>query len=553
MCGIFLSITWGNAHYADAELLAQLRARGPDSCQTHTILIEDGCVKAYSSTSNLTNSNAIVVTLTATVLALRGSVVNAQPLVDHETGSILCWNGEAWRFRDELIHGNDTTKVFASLLEAARQGDSPRSLLGVIEDLEGPFSFVFFHVDSCRLYYGRDRLGRRSLTKSTEDERTFRLSSVSDKALQTTTEVETDGIYLFDLRRSTAWKPELLQWSTCGPTVNSQLPLTGSVVPSISSATVAQAKRRLSEAVFPRVADIPTHTALAEDDGHSKVAVLFSGGLDCTLLARIAHDLLPFTEPIDLLNVAFFNPRSVAAGQNCTSNAYEACPDRITGRASLLELRTACPNRTWNFIAIDIPYHEVSQFRPLIIRLMHPHNTEMDLSIAMALFFAARGKGEAETFVGTQSTARVLLSGLGADELFGGYTRHATAFSRRGCTGLIDELELDFARIGKRNLGRDDRVISYWGKEVRYPYLDERFTKFALELPVWEKSGFCTYEAPLTQELEPGKKLLRMLAQDLDMPNVAREKKRAIQFGARTAKMEVGMRRRKGTDLLERN
>ena len=551
MCGIFLSITRGEAQYADAELLDHLQARGPDSCQTHTVCIEDGCVKAYSSTSNLTNSNAVVVTLTATVLALRGSVVHAQPLVDHETGSVLCWNGEAWRFRDEMIHGNDSKQVFASILDAAAHKDSAISVLHVLEHLEGPFSFVFFHAESCRLYYGRDRLGRRSLMKSTEDGRTFRLSSVSENALQMDTEVETDGIYVVDLRRSTAWKPGLLQWSTCGPMANSQLPLTGSVVQSILSTTVAQAKRCLNEAVLPRVADIPTHRALVQRGADSKVGILFSGGLDCTLLARVAHDLLSFNEPIDLLNVAFYNPRSVAADTNRTSNTYEACPDRITGRASLLELRNACPQRTWNFIAINVPYQEVEQFRPLIIRLMYPHRTEMDLSIAMALFFAARGKGETETLVGTQSIARVLLSGLGADELFGGYTRHATAFSRRGFAGLIDELELDFARIGKRNLGRDDRIISYWGKEVRYPYLDERFTKFALELPVWEKCGFRTNEMTSTRELEPGKRLLRLLAHELDMPNVAREKKRAIQFGARTAKMEVGKGRRRGTDLIE--
>jgi asparagine synthetase B (glutamine-hydrolysing) len=44
-----------------------------------------------------------------------------------------------------------------------------------------------------------------------------------------------------------------------------------------------------------------------------------------------------------------------------------------------------------------------------------------------------------------------------------------------GYGGLINELEFDFQRIGKRNLGRDDCVTSHWGKEVRYSYLDEDF------------------------------------------------------------------------------
>ena len=44
--------------------------------------------------------------------------------------------------------------------------------------------------------------------------------------------------------------------------------------------------------------------------------------------------------------------------------------------------------------------------------------------------------------------------------------------------------------------------------------------------------------------------LLRMAAWRLGMKGVAAEKKRAIQFGARTAKMEVGKGRKKGTDAI---
>ena len=178
----------------------------------------------------------------------------------------------------------------------------------------------------------------------------------------------------------------------------------------------------------------------------------------------------------------------------------------------------------------------------------------MDLSIACALYFAARGSGIVYDNATGKSLpyttpARVLLSGLGADELFGGYTRHATTFDRRGHQGLVDELELDFSRLGKRNLGRDDRVISHWGRESRYPYLDEELVMWALDKPVWEKCGFGEIivgeESPV---LDPGKKVLRLVAWKLGLRGAAAEKKRAIQFGARTAKMEDG--RAKGTDTL---
>jgi asparagine synthetase B (glutamine-hydrolysing) len=301
----------------------------------------------------------------------------------------------------------------------------------------------------------------------------------------------------------------------------------------------------------------------------AKIAVLFSGGLDCTILARLAHDILPINEPVDLLNVAFENPRVAAAlGKDKTKNVgslYESCPDRVTGRAGYAELQRVCPDRLWRFVAVDIPYTEFLAHRDEVIQLMRPHNTEMDLSIACALYFASRGQGSilqnpdnGGSTIQYITPARVLLSGLGADELFAGYGRHGVAFTRDGFRSLINEIELDVSRLGKRNLGRDDRVISNWGREARFPYLDEEFVAWATQTPMWERCGFGTAKSAtdslngeldlVAEQLDSEKKALRLVALKLGMKQVAREKKRAIQFGSRTAKMESG--RSKGTQLL---
>ncbi|KAI1825522.1 asparagine synthase-domain-containing protein [Xylaria intraflava] len=564
MCGIHATITASPDSGLSPDFRQALINRGPDHFgQTHR---EPPCADP---------DQKLRLYFTSTVLALRGDHIAKQPLEESPgAGSVLCWNGEAWRVDGQPVSGNDGEAVFSMLQSSASSPGVTREghVTNVLRSIEGPFAFVYYDSAADRVYFGRDRLGRRSLLiKCSSDIECITLSSIAFVPTAGWEEVGSDGIWSVDLNS--------------GDEISSRLPLKDRITKHVwiesndvemvssigvfnnelpppqhrldfDSPSLLILRRKLIESLRPRVLDVPKPPN-ATSDTDARVAILFSGGLDCTVLARLTHDLVPVDQGLDLINVAFENPRQVALEAKqpnlLVSDIYEGCPDRITGRKAFAELQSSCPGRRWRFIAVNVPFEEAMAHKTNVLSLIYPHDTEMDLSIAFALYFAARGTGDCYVN-GTQwqsspptasTSARVLLSGLGADELFGGYSRHEVAFKRRGYSGLIDELKLDVSRIGQRNLGRDDRIMAHWGREVRFPYLDEEFVKFAITSAVWEKCDFQNASHPAT--IDPAKRVLRLLADQLNLPIAARQKKKAIQFGSRTAKIESATGRLRGT------
>ena len=608
MCGISFSCSRKAYEPPSAELKLLLSRRGPDSLKI--IYTQTGYTDCHSVTQATDKGKAtFFLTFAASVLSLRSDNVVEQPLYDAARGYTLCWNGEAWAFRGEAIDGNDAEVVFealcsASICHSSYPCDDPeqilRAQLNVLSSLTGPYAFVFYDPPNERVLFGRDILGRRSLVVRQDEDNLYLSSVCDDSTSKDWKEVEVDGLYFLDLNPGRAALQEssgeqhsgpisqCVPWArskgdSCAtpmlvsklclvtdslaeftqrnpfPALNKAVPPNDAPLLYTSSTEILELLNLLGAAVTLRVQH--AHHPLNLQAPAPKIAILFSGGLDCTLLARLAHESIPLDHEIDLVNVAFENPRVAAAtGRGTESDLYANCPDRITGLDSFKELQHVCPSRTWRFVAVNVPYKEYLHHRPTITQLMCPHNTEMDLSIASALFFAASGSGYSMSIESLSSgqyrtPARVLISGLGADELFGGYRRHGVAFARNGHDALVGELELDFQRIAKRNLGRDDRVIAHWAREVRYPYLDETLVRWALNLATWQKCGYME-NANNTQIgdshrediLSADKLILRLAAQHVGLKNTARKAKRAIQFGARSAKMESG--RTRGTHQL---
>lgn len=94
------------------------------------------------------------------------------------------------------------------------------------------------------------------------------------------------------------------------------------------------------------------------------------------------------------------------------------------------------------------------------------------------------------------------------------------------------QLQLEIDRIPSRNLGRDDRVISSHGKETRHPFLSLSVVSFLAGLPVHLKVD------PRAETGLGDKMLLRLAARKVGLVEASSRKKRAMQFGSHSARME---------------
>ena len=476
-----------------------------------------------------------------------------QPLTDES--NILAFNGEIYSFDCTEVSGDesDTRLLFDRLVSCHGNEDL---ILETIGKIRGPFAFVFVDKEREVIWFGRDILGRRSLCwYFNEDDGQFIICSIGNyyDGSNSWSEVPCNGVYCLK-RTSQSVEPEVscYEWNRTPSGKEAQstsetqsnpgskqlnfiryirnkrpiCPITSSSPQGSLNCDLEHVLHQfchiLSNSIRRRISHYhgACVTCLSNNEdniycSHAKVGVLFSGGIDSTVIALLADDHIPKHEAIDLLNVSFME---------------ESAPDRMTARVALEELQTLRPDRQWRLVLIDPSKEELTKWRSKRIKqLIFPLETVLDDSIGCSMWFASSGnvltQGE------DKSVAKILLNGLGSDEQLAGYSRHRRIFDQEGILGLERELAREVDNLHTRNLGRDDRLVSDHGKEIRHPFLDEDVVSFLNSLPV-------TLKCDLSQPRGIGeKKLLRLLAERLGLNKVSKFEKRAIQFGSRISKV----------------
>lgn len=213
------------------------------------------------------------------------------------------------------------------------------------------------------------------------------------------------------------------------------------------------------------------------------IGVLFSGGIDSSVVARLA------SEKSEVLLY-------------CAGTDGSADVEFAAKAAALLNLRV----RTAIFSHDDV--------REAVGGLAGKigTNNKMQLGIALPFFFSTR--------LALEDGLGFVLSGNGADELFGGYSRYLNVPLER----LNETLKLDVLALGGRDVKRDRAASAV---EVRYPYLDPEVVSFSFSIP-----------AELKIAGGERKAVLREVGKKLGLPaEITERKKKACQYGSGADKL----------------
>jgi asparagine synthase (glutamine-hydrolysing) len=208
--------------------------------------------------------------------------------------------------------------------------------------------------------------------------------------------------------------------------------------------------------IDPVVPDLPleeaiiTAVTLRSDEG----VTALSGGVDSTLVAALA-------------------------GRECVAVGLEDSHD-------LRQARHAADVLGLSLTGVTISPKEIETALPRVIGVI-PKKDPVSVGIALTQYFIARWAGE--------HGQRRIITGQGADELFGGYTRYLAS------TTLDKDLEQDFAGL-EQQADRDQAVAALHGTYLSMPYMDMRVVRAARAIPAAEKVQGGHRKIPLRQVAE---------------------------------------------------
>ncbi len=452
MCGVSGIIGGGTL----GKLVSKLQHRGPNGWG---ILTEEGDVITSDDYSDLDNKMRGV--LGHNLLPIVGN--KPEPISDGESALVL--NGEIYN-RRELKGKNNAEALFKLLKKKGFDG---------LDLVDGVYAFAFIpDVNSDEVWLGRDILGVKPLWISISGRPKFASEA---KALPSDSWPVLPGERLIvnksgikDRKRVRLEKPEP------------------------KKKTHNELKKKIETAVKKRT------------QGLKKVGLLFSGGVDSTLL----HVLISKHTKVVAFTAGFADSQDM----------------QFAKRAS--------EEMGIDLIVEEIDMKMVEGLLPTLVKQLETTNV-MKIGVAFPFYIAARKAKE--------QGIDVIFSGLGTEELFAGYERHVEAYRQGGWEGLHRAMWEGLETMWDRDLYRDDLATMANSVELRLPFLDIEVVREAMKIHPSLKLG------------EMKKQVLRQIAREEGVPEfIASRPKKAAQYGSGVDKAIRKLAKRKGMkpqDYLE--
>lgn len=480
MCGIagILSKDGENVVPLVGSMLSCMVNRGPDGAG----LVADGRIIKSNSIAAMQPQFQKVsgaVALGHTRLAIVGGTCGAQPFSSCDGRLVLEHNGEIYNYKKirsrlEKRHKFTTTtdsEVIVHLLEEHLRSNS---LLGAIKktvaELDGVYALAIQDKQTGETALVRDRIGVRQLYYA-----------------------DTKNIVAFASERKALWRIGIQEPTRrimpgraviISPHGQIQSFQVADPIPPkvrIAHRTMASAveayRNALMEAMKKRTQDF------------QKIGIIFSGGIDSVLVAYIAAKMVP--------EVVCYT--GGVKGSSDIANARQIA-DRFG-----LELKVA-----------ELDHDAVEKLIPEVISVIEDANAGQ-VEVALPVYAAVK--------LAHDDGIKVMLTGQGADEIFGGYSWYAKVAEKEGYKKLRRHMIEDLLLLYKETLEREDKITMAHSIELREPFLDPEVIRTALsiDLHLNVKGGHDTF----------GKHVHRRLAQKLGIPKeIAYRVKEAAQHGS---------------------
>src|ERR687892_2101238 len=175
-----------------------------------------------------------------------------------------------------------------------------------------------------------------------------------------------------------------------------------------------------------------------------RIGIIFSGGIDSVLIAYLAAKMVP--EVI------------------CYTGG-------VTGSSDIIYARQIADKLGLNLKVCELSQEGMERLIPEVMNVIEDSNAGQ-VEVALPVYCAVK--------LAHEDGIKVMLTGQGADELFGGYSWYAKIVEKEGYKMLRRRMIEDLLLLYKETLEREDKITMAHSIELREPFLDPEVIKVAL-------------------------------------------------------------------------